>query len=172
MRVNLKMILLLGGWTLSLGGAAPAAEAPVSSELVERVRAEIVAGMGVEAGVLCSEIPSTPVAHPAFYRASSPQAVFEFSVTGAGRGTSSAFTKSSCLFCVKYLKEGQLLARTRAAFDAQARCEGRGGFLKSEPVNEEIYCSRIDGWMSHYLCSARSQATCLIPVGSSGDRRP
>lgn len=145
MRMNPKIVLLLGGWALSLNTASSAADAPVPGVLLERVRAEVVAGMGVEVGALCSEVPPTPVDSPAFYTAAWPSAVVEFVVTGAGSGSSSWFTKSSCLLCVKYMREGQSAARTRASADTQALCESRGGFLKKAPVDEEISCRRIDG---------------------------
>lgn len=164
MRVNLKIVLLLGGWALSLDTTASSAEAPVYSVLVESVRAEITTGLGVEAGALCSEVPPAPIARPAIPDASWPSAVVEFVVTEAGSGSSSWFTKSSCLLCVKYMREGQSAARTRASSDTQARCESRGGFLKAAPVDMEINCTRIDGWMSYYQCSARSQATCFLPI--------
>ena len=154
-------IILTGAWLLVQAGAPIAAAQTTPVEIVERVRAQAELNFAVPGGSLCAEPPPEPASRPALFYPSGPGRVVEFSVTGTGSGASSGFMKSSCLFCVKYMKEGQILARSRAALDVQARCQDRGGYLKSTPNDHEINCRLIDsGDRSYYLCGARSSATC------------
>lgn len=140
------------------------AEKNASAGLVERTAAHAIKDFGVAQDAIVLGIPSEPASRPADVRASWGYYGIEFAVTGVGSGVSTNFEKSSCLLCIRYMKEGQISAKNRAALDAQARCVEKGGLILAPAKNEEINCRRVDESTSHYLCSARSSAVCLLPM--------
>ncbi|MBI4656595.1 MAG: hypothetical protein HY746_07605, partial [Elusimicrobia bacterium] len=86
----------------------------------------------------------------------------EFPIVEYGRGASSSFTQSSCLFCAQHRNEAEETAKARASYYATEKCESRGGFIKEEPETEVVNCEKINGWKSYYVCVAKAKVTCQM----------
>lgn len=79
---------------------------------------------------------------------------------GSGRGTSSSFTESSCLFCTQYRSQAKSNARAQAEYVLRSRCEEKGAVLVESPSFEDESCTKIKGWYSYYYCVVRAVGTC------------